>query len=273
MAKELRVVIDVDDKFTKQSLKNLQNLRTQAQASVNNQRRQLHQNWMDWAKGIADLKASGFKGFGGPGGGGGGGGGGSRRGRAPLRRKNPMLVAARRAKRLQRANNTPGKMALNAAKASAVRLGRALPGGVTAALAGAAGLAARAAPPLAIGYAAYKMAQTASEGLVVLGGAINALSGSMGSSVGSTLTGISENIGEAVFDQPSKWAASVQRTTSIAMAFNKARVPLSPEALLGVAEFVGEEAGWKKQRERREREEMGEALGIVIKQVTGFGGG
>ena len=271
MARDVKVIISVDDQFSKKSLEKLRGLRTQAVNAVNNQRKQLNKNWHDWAKGINELKEAGFTGFGGP------GGGGARKAGAKARKRllprDPLGVAARRAKKFQRANNTPGRMALNSAKASAKAASRLVPSGVAAATAGAVGMAARAVPAVAIGYAAYKLAETANEGLAVMGGALNAMGGAFGSAAGSTLTGISENIGEAVFDFPGKATSAASRATALAVSFAKAKVPLGSDALYGIAEFVFEETGWKKQRERRERVEMGEALGVIVKKMTDYGGG
>ena len=273
MARDVKVIISVDDQFSKKSLEKLRGLRTQAVNAVNNQRKQLNKNWHDWAKGINELKEAGFTGFGGPGGGGGGGAGKAAKAKKKAKAKNPYGVASRRAKQFQRANNTPGKMALNSVKASAKAASRLVPSGVAAATATAVGVAAKAIPVAAIGYAAYKLAETANEGLAVMGGALNAMGGAFGSAAGSTLVGISENIGEAVFDFPGKATSAASRATTLAVSFAKAKVPLGSDALYGIAEFVFEETGWKKQRERRERVEMGEALGVIVKKMTDYGGG
>ena len=257
---DVKVIIDVDDKFSRRTLHAIRQMRTQAAASVNKQRKQLNKNWIDWIQGVQDLR--GRVGPQGPGGGGRGGGGGGRgRGRPRKKKvKDPIAEAARRAKRIRAMAKSPKRTAVKAAKFGT---GRAL----TSALPAVAGLASKAALPIAVAYAAYKLAQTANEGLSVLGGAI----GAMGGSFGGDLQTISDSVGESVFDRPSKIMSAVQSGTTMALAFAKGRVPLGKDALMGVADFAYEEEGWKKQRERRDRQEFGGALGTIIQQMTDYG--
>ena len=265
MARDLRVIIEVDDKFTKQSLVNLRKNRTEAARAVNKQRQEINKNWATWAQGIADLKAAGFTGLGGPG----GAGTGSGRARAKSKKKkkvNPMSPtqvalrkAQRRAQMFQRMASSGRGLAKGAAGAVSSVLGSKMPGAV----ASAAGVAAKVAAPAAVAIAAYQLAKTANEGLAVLGG----FAGS------PYLTSISEDLGESFFDQPAKLVAGAQKAATLAVSFSKAKTPLSMEALKGIAEFAYQEEAWRKQRERRDKIQFGEAIGDLVAFMTGFGGG
>ena len=76
MPRDLKIVIEVDDKFTRQSLADLKRVRAVAQKAVGIQRREIHKNWLEWATGVVELRDRGFMDFGQTGGGGTGGGSG-----------------------------------------------------------------------------------------------------------------------------------------------------------------------------------------------------
>ena len=140
---------------------------------------------------------------------------------------------------------------------------------LTAALPGMASKIASAgsavAVPLAVAYAAYKAAEAANTGLSVLGGVVSAMGGGTGAEA------LSNMYGETVFDKPAQVMAGLKKGTDMAFSFAKGRVPLGKDALMSVAEFAYAEEGWKKQRERRSKQEFGGALGTIIQHMTDYG--
>ena len=290
MPKDLKIVIEVDDKFTRQSLADLKRVRAVATKMVGRQRREIHKNWLEWATGVVELRDRGIAGFGQAGGGqaGGGGGGGGSGGVSKTvggRRKTKKEIEKEEAERKKKAiiakwdkkrqrsapisgisrfaparlPSTWGGVGRGAAgQLAASGLAARIPPGVSK----AAGAAARVAVPLAVAWAAWKLAKTANNGLAYL-------SGMFGS---PDLADISNAIGESVFDKPDMWMAGANKASAIASAFSRGKSPLSAKALSEIYEFGYMEERWRKQRERRAKNQFGEAFGESIGHLTGFGG-
>mgnify|MGYP003642824174 FL=1 len=129
-------------------------------------------------------------------------------------------------------------------------------------MAASAKLAARVAVPLAVAWAAYKLAKTATNGLAVLSGYYGDIH----------MAEVAEGIGESITDKPDVWMAGARKASSVAMAWGRAKHPLGADAMAEIYEFGAAEERWKKQRERREKNQFGESWGEVIGFLTGFGG-
>lgn len=269
MAKELKITIDIDDRFARASLERLKRLRVDAAASVRRQKAQLDSNLIEHEKAVAAISVPSVS----P---------GDQEAKAKkkkkkkAKKKEPEEDEEEEEEEEDKKPSPPSYFSTRAGLASRKKkrfVGTLKGAGVSARSAGKAMIpapiagVARAATPLAAAFAAFKLAEAATNGLAMLSGAL-----------GATSTGANNFAQDAEFiagftDLPGQVTSAAGRATSLAFSFSKAKIPLKMDALKGIAEFAFQEQKWKKQRERREYNQFGEALSDIVGFMTGFGGG